>query len=106
SDAYQAVSRRGRCPASTSNCRPRQMNAHPFRLIVFLALGALSPALAASDVPAKTPNVIFLFADDQRADTIGALGNPHIKTPNLDRLVQSGLVFRKPYCLGAHVPAA
>src|SRR5947209_17418968 len=51
------------------------------------------------------PNVVFLFADDQRADTIGALGNPHIKTPNLDQLVKSGFVFRNAYCLGANVPA-
>jgi arylsulfatase A-like enzyme len=51
------------------------------------------------------PNVIFLFADDQRADAIGALGNPHIKTPNLDQLVRSGFVFRNAYCLGANVGA-
>ena len=35
----------------------------------------------------RRPNVLVLFADDQRFDTIGALGNPTIKTPNLDRLV-------------------
>jgi arylsulfatase A-like enzyme len=51
------------------------------------------------------PNVVFLFADDQRADTIGALGNPHIKTPNLDQLVRSGFVFRNAYCLGSNVGA-
>ena len=34
------------------------------------------------------PNILFLFADDQRADTIAAHGNPHIKTPNLDKLVE------------------
>lgn len=51
------------------------------------------------------PNVLFLFADDQRADTIGALGNPVIKTPNLDRLVQRGHTFRNAYCLGSHSPA-
>src|SRR5689334_17768288 len=53
----------------------------------------------------KKPNVIFLFADDQRADTIGALGNPHIKTPNLDQLVHRGFVFRNAYCLGSNMPA-
>src|SRR4029078_13282482 len=37
--------------------------------------------------------------------TIGALGNSHIKTPNLDQLVKSGMVFRNAYCLGANVPA-
>jgi arylsulfatase A-like enzyme len=54
----------------------------------------------AEDRPAK-PNVVFLFADDQRADTIGALGNPDIKTPNLDRLVRSGVSFRRAYMQGA-----
>lgn len=32
------------------------------------------------------PNVLFLLADDERFDTIHALGNDEIKTPNLDRL--------------------
>jgi arylsulfatase A-like enzyme len=63
-----------------------------------------TPAAHAQEV-AKKPNVVFLFADDQRADTIGALGNPHIKTPNLDGIVRSGFVFRNAYCLGANVPA-
>ena len=40
--------------------------------------------------PTAKPNILFLFADDQRADTIAALGNPVIKTPNLDRLAQRG----------------
>jgi arylsulfatase A-like enzyme/uncharacterized Ntn-hydrolase superfamily protein len=49
--------------------------------------------------------VIFLFADDQRADTVGALGNPNIKTPHLDTLAKSGMVFRNAYCLGSNQPA-
>ncbi len=51
------------------------------------------------------PNVLFLFTDDQRADTIAALGNPAIKTPHLDRLVQTGFTFRNAYCLGSNVGA-
>ncbi|GAB4152441.1 MAG: sulfatase-like hydrolase/transferase [Planctomycetaceae bacterium] len=54
---------------------------------------------------ADKPNVLFLFTDDQRADTIAALGNPHIKTPNLDRLVKSGFVFRNAYCMGSTMGA-
>ncbi|MBL8823272.1 MAG: sulfatase-like hydrolase/transferase [Planctomycetia bacterium] len=46
------------------------------------------------------PNILFLFADDQRADTIAALGNRHIKTPNLDRLVQRGISFDQAYMQG------
>jgi arylsulfatase A-like enzyme len=45
-------------------------------------------------------NVLLLFADDQRADTIAALGNPLIQTPNLDRLVRSGLAFTRAYMQG------
>lgn len=51
------------------------------------------------------PNVLFLFTDDQRADTIHALGNPTIQTPNLDRLAESGFVFRNAYCMGGDRPA-
>ena len=51
------------------------------------------------------PNVLFLFTDDQRADSIAALGNPEIKTPNLDRLAKSGFVFRNAYCMGSTMGA-
>lgn len=51
------------------------------------------------------PNVIFLLTDDQRPDAVAALGNPDVKTPNLDRLVHSGFVFTNAYNLGSNVPA-
>jgi arylsulfatase A-like enzyme len=49
----------------------------------------------------KKPNIIFLFADDQRADTIAAHGNQHIQTPHLDQLVERGFSFRENYCAGS-----
>jgi len=51
---------------------------------------------------AARPNILFLFADDQRADTIAAHGNPHIRTPNLDKLVASGFSFRRNYVFGGN----
>jgi len=51
---------------------------------------------------AERPNILFLFADDQRADTIAAHGNPHIKTPNLDTLAAAGFSFRGNYCFGGN----
>ncbi|MEI6358233.1 MAG: sulfatase-like hydrolase/transferase, partial [Verrucomicrobiota bacterium] len=51
---------------------------------------------------ATPPDILFLFADDQRADTIGAWGNVHIRTPNLDRLVAEGFSFRGNYCFGGN----
>jgi arylsulfatase A-like enzyme len=72
-------------------------------LPALLAGLALTPGLSAAD--AKRPNVLFLFTDDQRADAVGALGNPAVMTPNLDALVRSGFAFRNAYCLGSSVPA-
>jgi arylsulfatase len=43
------------------------------------------------------PNVLFIFTDQQRADTIHAAGNPVIKTPHLDRLVREGTRFSSAY---------
>lgn len=43
------------------------------------------------------PNILLLFTDQQRFDTIAALGNPLIKTPALDRLVRGGVAFTRAY---------
>ena len=42
---------------------------------------------------ADRPNIIFINTDQQRFDTIGALGFDHMETPNLDRLVNEGVAF-------------
>ena len=59
-------------------------------------------AVTASLSAASAPNIVFIFADDQRADTIAALGNPVIKTPNLDRLVKRGVAFNRAYMQGGN----
>lgn len=41
----------------------------------------------------QAPNIIFIITDQQRYDSINALGYPHIDTPNLDRLVNEGVSF-------------
>lgn len=45
----------------------------------------------------KRPNILLLFTDQQRFDTIAALGNPVIKTPAMDRLVREGTAFSRCY---------
>lgn len=64
-----------------------------------LAFSAAAPAAG------KKPNVIFLFADDMRADSVAALGNPAARTPNLDRLVTRGFALAGAYCFGGNAPA-
>ncbi len=46
----------------------------------------------------QRPNILWLCTDQQRYDTIGALGNPHVSTPNIDRLVHEGMAFERTYC--------
>jgi arylsulfatase A-like enzyme len=41
------------------------------------------------------PNVLVLHADQQRYDSLGCTGNPHARTPNLDRLAAEGTVFTR-----------
>jgi len=54
---------------------------------------------------ADRPNVLVLVSDDQQADTIRALGNEHIHTPNLDKLVARGTACSRAYCMGSMVGA-
>jgi len=49
-------------------------------------------------MPETCPNILWITTDQQRYDTIGALGNPHIRTPNLDRLCAAGVAFTHAYC--------
>ena len=44
------------------------------------------------------PNILWICTDQQRWDTIHTLGNAHIRTPNIDRLVREGVAFTHTYC--------
>ncbi|WP_223151556.1 sulfatase-like hydrolase/transferase [Chitinophaga varians] len=49
----------------------------------------------------KRYNILVLFTDDQRFNTIHALGNPEVYTPNMDQLVKSGTTFRQAHIMGS-----
>ena len=79
---------------------------HPslFTLALLLLLGFF-PGCNAKKEPAKEktkPNILFLFADDQRADAIGCAGNTYIQTPNIDKLAETGVRFTNNYVMGGH----
>ncbi|TPG58629.1 DUF4976 domain-containing protein [Roseomonas nepalensis] len=42
---------------------------------------------------ADKPNIILIMTDQQRYDSIAALGFPHVSTPNLDRMVAEGVTL-------------
>ncbi|TVQ27949.1 MAG: hypothetical protein EA383_01560, partial [Spirochaetaceae bacterium] len=47
----------------------------------------------------KRPNIVLIWTDEQRADTISCYGNPFVKAPNLNRLASQSVVFRDAYCV-------
>lgn len=51
------------------------------------------------------PNVLLVLTDDQRFDTLGAVNNPHLDTPNLDRLIARGSCFTHAHIMGGSSPA-
>lgn len=55
-------------------------------------------ASAAQPGPVERPNILLFCTDQQRFDTIHALGNVNIRTPNLDRLLSEGAAFTNAYC--------
>jgi arylsulfatase len=62
----------------------------------FLQAGA--GAAWAQGAAQSRPNILLFCTDQQRFDTIHALGNQHIRTPNYDRLANQGVAFTNAYC--------
>lgn len=61
--------------------------------------------LKAADAPPRKPNILHIHADDHRPDGLHALGNPRLRTPNLDTLVERGMTFAHCYTQGSRVGA-
>ena len=53
-------------------------------------LASLSAPFAAQN---RKPNVVLIITDDHHWQCLGAAGNPHIRTPNFDRLAGRGVMF-------------
>lgn len=89
-----AIASRARYHGTSPNPSDPKMRCLP--LLVLVALTACSP----QSTPER-PNIVLLFADDQRADAIGAHGNEYIQTPTLDRLAATGTYFRDAHVMGS-----
>jgi arylsulfatase A-like enzyme len=59
---------------------------------ILFALAITLPVLGAAP-----PNILFLLADDLRADTLGCAGDRIVQTPNIDALVKRGAMFRNAF---------
>lgn len=70
------------------------------RLLPFLLIALYSQLFAAdhsSVVSGSNPNIIYLMTDDQRADTLGCMGNSIIQTPNIDKMASQGVLFKNAF---------
>lgn len=67
--------------------QPSRVTKHAWRCTLCALL------LSAATHAAPPPNILFLFSDDQRHDTLGCYGHPIVQTPNLDRLAEQGVRF-------------
>ncbi len=81
-------------PRSDSTCRLSRRR--------FLAAGATATAAACSRSPvirtgARRPNILYFMPDQMRAQAMGCMENPDVKTPNINRLAGEGVLFRNTF---------
>jgi len=71
-----------------------QMTVEAFigRIVAMAGFLALATAIAPA-AESQRPNILFIFTDDQPRICMGAMGNRHIQTPNMDRLAADGVLF-------------
>ena len=69
----------------------------PFYLLILLSANILQAQ--------EKPNILFIFADDQTFESLGSVNNAEVKTPNLDRLAEQGILFTHAFNQGAWTPA-
>jgi arylsulfatase A-like enzyme len=60
-------------------------------LTIFLSLGIKD------SYAQKQPNIVIIISDDHSYQTISAYGSKLVKTPNIDRISNEGVTFKKAY---------
>lgn len=63
----------------------------------FGMLFSCSPQEKKEEATAKRPNIIFIMSDDHAYQAISAYGSDLIKTPNIDRIAEEGMLFEKAF---------
>lgn len=62
-----------------------------------MLISALLALLALECAAAAKPNILFILIDDMGWMDLGCQGNPHLKTPNIDRFATEGIRFTDAY---------
>ncbi|MEM6378506.1 MAG: arylsulfatase, partial [Bacteroidota bacterium] len=67
------------------------------QFLAFLSLFFIFQSCSSETVAPKSPNIIFILADDLGYGELGSYGQTQIETPNLDALRSSGMKFTQHY---------
>ncbi|MCF7859544.1 MAG: sulfatase-like hydrolase/transferase, partial [Candidatus Cloacimonetes bacterium] len=67
------------------------------RLASISAAAFCLPVLGCSEFKNKSPNIVFIMADDMGSTQLGCYGSDYYETPNIDRLAARGMKFTQAY---------
>jgi arylsulfatase A-like enzyme len=68
-----------------------------FAIKIFILLFVLQMSCKKEEQPAVRPNILFIMTDDHSFQTLGAYSEKLIKTPNLDRIADEGVIFTRSF---------
>jgi arylsulfatase A-like enzyme len=78
------------------------MSSELFRALFFaVAFAGVWDAACFAKGEEPRPNIVLILTDNQGPWTLGCYGNPEIRTPNIDRLAQQGILFERCYSSNA-----
>jgi arylsulfatase A-like enzyme len=69
------------------------MNPLNKKIPAFIALSGLFVPVCSSQTVKEKPNIVFVLADQWRAQATGYNGNPQVQTPNIDKLAAENVNF-------------
>ncbi len=75
----------------------RKIKSLSFFLLVLLYATLFIKCIPKNDVPMGPPNILYIMSDDHGYQAISAYNETLIKTPNLDRLANEGVIFRNSF---------
>ena len=79
----------------------RSLKSSVYTLLLFISFMGYGQSISSQN----KPNILFIFADDQTFESLGAINNNEIRTPNLDRLANQGTLFTHAFNMGSWSPA-